>query len=109
MRALSQTSAAIDSQNQFLLQPLGWVASRLEKLTHNDPGLLTLLVRINRARMHLLGLGLSYMREEVSNKAASLLLTASEREILHTIIGYCPVGIHRALQKLPGKVISALS
>ncbi len=56
--------------------------------------------------MHLLALGLSYMREEVSNDAASLLLAASEREILHTIIGYCSVGIHRTLQKLPGKVIS---
>ena len=91
----------------FLLEPLGWVRERLGELIQVEPRLLEALVKIDRARMHLLALGLAYARKDITPALAFLLLERSRHEILETIFGYRPAGLDRILRHLPAKVLSA--
>ena len=91
----------------FLLEPLGWVREPLGAIIQIEPRLLEPLVKIDRARMHLLALGLAYARKDITPALAFLLLERSRQEIVETIFGYRPTGLDRILRHLPDKVLSA--
>ena len=87
----------------FLLEPLGWVRERLGELIQVEPRLLEALVKIDRARMHLLALGLAYARKDITPALAFLLLERSRHEILETIFGYRPAGTRSDLAAFAGQ------
>jgi hypothetical protein len=90
----------------FLLEPLGWVQDRLSQAIEVEPRLVELLFDLDHARMHLIALALAHMSGDVTPDLA-LILQGSKKTILNLSVGYRPVGIGRALRRLPPKVLAA--
>jgi hypothetical protein len=94
----------------FLVEPLGWVADRLAKAIEAEPSLINLLFDINQPRMHLIALALAHLPNDVSPELALILFKGFRKPILNLSLGHHqPVGIDRALHRLPPKVLSAES
>jgi hypothetical protein len=93
----------------FLLEPLGWVQDRLSQAIEVEPRLVELLFNLDHARMHLTALALAHMRGDVTPDVALMLLQESSKAILNLSLGHRPVGIGRALRRLPRKVLAAES
>src|ERR1039457_1870311 len=91
----------------FLLEPLGWVQDRLSQAIKVEPRLVELLFDLYHARMHLIALALAHMNGDVTPDLALMLLQESRKAILNFSVGYRPVGIGRALRRLPPKVLAA--
>jgi hypothetical protein len=91
----------------FLLEPLGWVQDRLRQAIEVEPRLVELLFDLDHARMHLTALALAHMSGDVTPDLALILLQESRKTILNLSIGHRPVGIGRALRRLPPKVLAA--
>jgi hypothetical protein len=91
----------------FLLEPLGWVQDRLSQAIEVEPRLVELLFDLDHARMHLIALALAHMSGDVTLDLALILLQESRKTILNLSVGYRPVGIGRALRRLPPKVLAA--
>jgi hypothetical protein len=91
----------------FLLEPLGWVQDRLRQAIEVEPRLVELLFDLDHARMHLIALALAHMNGEVTPDLALILLQESKKTVLNFSVGYRPVGIGRALRRLPPKVLAA--
>jgi hypothetical protein len=91
----------------FLLEPLGWVQDRLRQAIEVEPRLVELLFDLDHARMHLTALALAHMSGDVTLDLALILLQESRKSILHLSVGHRPVGIGRALRRLPPKVLAA--
>ena len=93
----------------FLLEPLGWVQDRLSQAIEVEPRLVELLFDLDHARMHLTALALAHMSGDVTPELALMLLQESRKTILNLSVGHRPVGIDRALRRLPPKVLAAES
>src|SRR5664280_867395 len=91
----------------FLLEPLGWVQDRLSQAIAVEPSLVELLFDLDHARMHLIALALAHMNGDVTPDLALMLLQESRKSILNLSVGHRPVGIGRALRRLPPKVLAA--
>jgi hypothetical protein len=91
----------------FLLEPLGWVQNRLSQAIAVEPRLVELLFDLDHARMHLTALALAHMSGDVTPDLALMLLQESRKTILNLSVGHRPVGIGRALRRLPPKVLAA--
>ena len=91
----------------FLLEPLGWVQDRLRQAIEVEPRLVELLFDLDHARMHLIALALAHMNGDVTPDLALMLLQESRKTILNLSVGHRPVGIGRALRRLPPKVLAA--
>jgi hypothetical protein len=91
----------------FLLEPLGWVQDRLRQAIEVEPRLVELLFDLDHARMHLTALALAHMNGDVTPDLALILLQESRKAILKLSVGHRPVGIGRALRRLPPKVLAA--
>jgi hypothetical protein len=91
----------------FLLEPLGWVQDRLSQAIEVEPRLVELLFDLDHARMHLIALALAHMSGDVTPDLALMLLQESRKTILNLSVGHRPVGIGRALRRLPPKVLAA--
>jgi hypothetical protein len=91
----------------FLLEPLGWVQDRLAKAFEAEPTLVELLFDLDQSRMHLIALALAHMNGDVTPDLALILLQESRKTILNLSVGHRPVGIGRALRRLPPKVLAA--
>ena len=91
----------------FLLDPLGWVQDRLSQAIAVEPRLVELLFDLDHARMHLIALALAHMSGDVTPDLALILLQESRKTILNLSVGHRPVGIGRALRRLPPKVLAA--
>jgi hypothetical protein len=91
----------------FLLEPLGWVQDRLRQAIEVEPRLVELLFDLDHARMHLIALALAHMSGDVTPDLALILLQESRKTILKLSVGHRPVGIGRALRRLPPKVLPA--
>jgi hypothetical protein len=70
------------------------------------PGFL-LVFDLDHARMHLIALALAHMNGDVTPDLALMLLQESRKTILNLSVGHRPVGIGRALRRLPPKVLAA--
>ena len=103
------TSTAIGKWRRpgFLLEPLDWVQDRLSQAIAGEPRLVELLFDLDHARMHLLALALAYLASDVTPDLAQILLQESRKTILKLSVGHRPVGIGRALRRLPPKVLAA--
>jgi hypothetical protein len=93
----------------FLLEPLGWLQDRLTKAIEGEPTLVELLFELDQFRMHLMALALAHMTGEVTPDFALMLLQEPKDAILNLSLGHRPVGIDRALSRLPPKVLTAES
>jgi hypothetical protein len=93
----------------FLLEPLGWVQDRLSQAIAGEPKLVELLFDLDHARMHLTALALAHISGDVTPDLALILLQESKKKILNLSVGHRPVGIGRALRRLPAKVLPAES
>src|SRR5450756_2460416 len=91
----------------FLLEPLGWVQDRLSQAIEVEPRLVELLFDLDHARMHLIALALAHINGEVTPDLALMLLQETRKTILNLSVGHRPVGIGRALRRLPPKVLAA--
>jgi hypothetical protein len=91
----------------FLLEPLGWVQDRLTKAIEAEPNLIDLVFGLDQPRMHLVALALAHMTGDVTSDVAAILLEGSRKPILNLSVGHYPVGIGRALRRLPPKVLSS--
>jgi hypothetical protein len=91
----------------FLLEPLDWVQDRLSQAIAVEPRLVELLFDLDHTRMHLIALALAHMNGEVTPDLALILLQESRKTILNLSVGHRPVGIGRALRRLPPKVLAA--
>jgi len=91
----------------FLLEPLGWVQDRLRQAIAVEPRLVELLFDLDHARMHLIALALAHMSDDVTPDLALILLQESRKTVLNLSVGHRPVGIGRALRRLPPKVLAA--
>src|ERR1017187_8980439 len=91
----------------FLLEPLGWVQDRLSQAIEVEPRLVELLFDLDHARMHLIALALAHMSGDLTPDLALILLQDSKKAILNFSFGHRPVGIARALRRLPPKVLAA--
>src|ERR1039458_9669949 len=103
------TSKAIGKWRRpgFLLEPLSWVQDRLRQAIAVEPSLVELLFDLDHARMHLIALALAHMNGDVTPDLALMLLQESRKSILKLSVGHRPVGIGRALRRLPPKVLAA--
>jgi hypothetical protein len=90
-----------------LQQPLGWVQDRLSQAIAVEPRLVELLFDLDHARMHLTALALAHMSGDVTPDLALILLQESRKPVLNLSVGHRPVGIGRALRRLPPKVLAA--
>src|SRR5450830_883016 len=93
----------------FLLEPLGWVQNRLSQAIEVEPRLVELLFDLDHARMHLTALALAHMSSDVTPNLAQLLLGGPRNAILNLSLSDRPVGIGRALSRLPPKVLTVES
>jgi hypothetical protein len=89
-----------------LLAPFGWAALSLAALTQSRQHLLKDLFELDRPRMHVIGLALTYLDVDQFAISAPLLLTAPLRDAVHCILGRCPSSIQRVLRRLPSAVLS---
>src|SRR5271165_6373755 len=89
----------------FLLAPFGWAAEPLAALVHAEPSLLTDLFAISRPRMHLIALGLAHLNPPVPADIGPLLLRGLAWQVLDRVLGHRPVGLKRALGRLPVAVL----
>jgi hypothetical protein len=89
----------------FLLSPFGWAAEPLAVIVNAEPTLLTDLFEMSRPRMHLIALALAHLEPPLSPEIGRLLTHGSPRQVLEQVLGHCPVGIRRALHRLPGKAL----
>src|SRR5450759_3964344 len=90
----------------FLLEPLGWVQDRLRQAIAVEPTLVELLFDLDHARMHLTAFALAHMSGDITPDLALILLQGSKKTVLNFSIGHRPVGIGRALRRLPPKAVS---
>jgi hypothetical protein len=86
---------------------LGWVQDRLRQAIDVEPRLVELLFDLDHARMHLIALALAHMNDDVTHDLALILLQESKKTVLKLSVGHRPVGIGRALRRLPPKVLAA--
>ena len=93
----------------FLLTPLGWAAQSIAGFIAADPALLADLFRLDRARVHLIGLALAHAEAGAAPEFGRLFLRGSLREVLTRTLGRCPAGMRRALSRMPFKVLAAES
>lgn len=91
----------------FLLAPLGWAAERLVLALWDDPALLAEVIHLGRCRMHLIALALAHRDEAIPREFAETLLRGSAGKILDAVLDHRPVGLRRAVQRLPHRVIGA--
>jgi len=91
----------------FLLEPLGWVQDRLRQAIAVEPRLVELLFDLDHTRMHLIALALAHMNGDVTPDLALILLQESRKTILNLSVGHRPIGIGRAVRRLPPKVLAA--
>ena len=91
----------------FLLEPLGWVADQLTQAFETEPTLIDHLFKIDAARMHLVALALAHISDEVPPDLALVLLCRPTKTALNLSLKHRPVGIDRALQHLPPRVLRA--
>jgi hypothetical protein len=89
-----------------LLAPFRWAAQPLARIVQSDPKLLKDLFELDRTRMHVIGLALSYLDVHQFTAVAPTLFHASTREAIQHILGRCPAGIHRVLRRLPPAILN---
>ena len=89
----------------FLLSPFGWAAEPLAVMVNAEPSLLADLFEMSRARMHLIALALAHLEPPRPPEIGRLLTHGSPRQVLDRVLGHCPVGIRRALHRLPVKAL----
>jgi hypothetical protein len=87
----------------FLLSPFGWAAEPLAVMVNAEPTLLADLFEMSQSRMHLIALALAHLEPPLPPEIGRLLTHGSPRQVLEQVLGHCPVGIRRALHRLPGK------
>ena len=91
----------------FLLAPLGWINDRLGNAIAAKPALLAALVTIGKARMHLVGLALAHLKDEITADLALVLLRSAHKAVLDLSLGHRPAGLYRVLTHLPPTVLDA--
>jgi hypothetical protein len=87
----------------FLLSPFGWAAEPLAAMV--SATLLADLFEMSQSRMHLIALGLAHLEPPQPPEIGRLLTHGSPRQVLDRVLGHCPVGIRRALARLPVKAL----
>src|ERR1017187_1250502 len=95
------------AQARFPVGALSWVQDRLRQAIEVEPRLVELLFDLDHARMHLIALALAHMNDDVTPNLALILLQESRKTVLKLSVGHRPVGIGRALRRLPPKVLAA--
>ena len=93
----------------FLVNPFGWAANPHAAMVRGEPALLAHLFELDRARMHLIALALAHAEVQPPAQFGLFLARASSREIVERVLGRCPAGIIRALQRLPDDVLERQS
>jgi hypothetical protein len=96
---------AIGRSPGFLLRPFGWAAEPLAALVYAEPSLLGDLFEMSQSRMHLIALAMAHLEPPIPSAIGSLLAHGSARQVLDRVLRHCPVGIRRALRRLPVKVL----
>jgi hypothetical protein len=89
-----------------LLAPLRWAAQPVAKIIQGQPDLLQHLFVLDRARMHVIALGLAIVPDDGAQPIAPILFAAPIRDALRAILGRCPAGIQGVLRRLPFAVLS---
>ena len=107
MVQISTSSGSTWATDFFLFRPLTWVADQLGPIVDHDPHLFRELMKISPVRMHVAALALAHMRGEVTPEACAFVLTTPQKQLFATLFGYRPVGLGRALGRLPGRVLPA--
>ena len=88
----------------FLLGPLGWAAEPLAVMVNAEPSLLADLFQMSPPRMHLIALALAHLPPHPP-EIGRLLTHGSPRQVLEQVLAHYPVGIRRALHRLPVKAL----
>jgi hypothetical protein len=96
---------AIGRSPGFLISPFGWAAEPLAVMVNAKPTLLADLFEMSRSRMHLIALALAHLEPPQPSEIGPLLTHGSARQVLDRVLGHCPVGIRRALHRLPVKAL----
>jgi hypothetical protein len=89
----------------FLLSPFGWAAEPLAVMVNAERTLLADLFEMSQPRMHLIALALAHLQPPHPPEIGRLLTHGSPRQVLDQVLGHCPVGIRRALHRLPMKAL----
>jgi hypothetical protein len=89
----------------YLMAPFGWAAKPLVAMLEADPTLYRALFTLNRQRMHLIALALAHWPDETDPSRGRLLLGGAPAAVLDSILDRRPVGLKRALGRLPVSVL----
>jgi hypothetical protein len=89
----------------FLISPFGWAAEPLAVMVRAEPTLLADQFEMSQPRMHLIALALAHLELPQIPEIGRLLTHGSPRQVLEQVLGHCPVGIRRALHRLPVKAL----
>jgi hypothetical protein len=70
-----------------------------------EPTLVADLFEMGQPQMHLIALALAHLQPPHPPEIGRLLTHGSPRQVLEQVLGQCPVGIRRALARLPVKAL----
>ena len=93
----------------YLMTPFGWAAQPLAAMLERDPTLYRDIFTLSRRRMHLIALTLAHGPVETAPLMGRLLIRGLPTAVLDTVFGHRPVGLKRALDRLPVQVLPAES
>jgi hypothetical protein len=91
----------------YLMAPFGWAAAPLTAMVQADPTLIRYLFTMSRRRMHLTALAFAHLSDDARPPLGGLLLAGRPAEVLDATLGRRPLGLARAFEHLPVKVIGA--
>ena len=113
-----ETQIAADASVAFEAQPLrpghlmaslDWAAQPLLDMLTRYPDLMPDILQASRRRLHLIALGLAH-KSEIRNRAtAESLFRGSLADAIDCVLGERPLGLKRALDRLPDKILRAES
>jgi hypothetical protein len=105
MQPLAREKTGLRRSPGFLLSPFGWASEPLAAMLDAEPKLLSDLFDLARPRMHLIGLALAFLDPARTSEIGRLLTRGSARQVLDRVLGACPAGIKRVLDRLPREVL----
>jgi len=106
---LRTDKARIQLSPGYLMQPFGWAAKPLAAMFQADASLYSALFTLSRQRMHLIALALAHWSREIDARFARLLFVDAAPVVLDAVLGRRPIGIKRALDRLPVGVLPRAS
>src|SRR5262249_1772726 len=92
-----------------LLASLDWAAQPLLDMVSRFPDLMPDFLQISRRRLHLIALSLAHKSDIVDRTTAETLFRGSLAGAIDCILEERPVGLKRALDRLPKHILRAES